>query len=170
MRRLLAGLACALITGCTAPPPAAYVGGSAGTAAGSGIALGRDAAGEACVQLSAETAEVANIYCGGWTEPAARVVTAGPAPASAEGLRALAEAGPWRAQLDQRYACGAPVASTLLDGAPALVLRCTRRVGGWPQVALVAAVRGRVFLADGIAAALPVMQRAIGVESGPVAE
>lgn len=166
MLRRLGWLACVLVAGCAAPPPAAYVGGVAGAGAASGVALGRDVAGEACVQLAAATPQVVNVYCGGWTEPAAQVTAAGPAPTSPQGLRALAVTGPWRARLDQLYACAAPVASAMLDGAPALVLRCTRRIGGWPQVALVAAVRGRAYLADGITPTLPVMQRAIGVLSG----
>ncbi|MGH7042774.1 MAG: CHAT domain-containing protein, partial [Acetobacteraceae bacterium] len=159
-------LAALLLAGCSAPPQAAYVGGTSGPGLGKGLALGHDTAGESCVQLAAGTADSVNIYCGGWSEPAARVSEAGPAPATPQGLRALAVSGPWRVGLDQRYACAAPVASAILNGAPALLLRCTRRVGGWPQLALVAAVRGRVFLADGITPTLPVMQRAIGMLSG----
>ena len=51
---------------------------------------------------------------------------------------------------------------------PALVLSCTRKVGGWPQVALVASVGGAAYEADGIQPALPVIARAIGVLSGRV--
>ncbi len=164
MRRCLAWLACLLLAACAAPSPAEYAGGAPGT--GAGIALGRDSAGESCVQLAAAGPQSAEIYCGGWTEPAARVAASGPAPDSPQALRTLALTGPWRVQLDQRFACGAPATTTILRGAPALVLRCTRRVGGWPQIALVAAVDGRTYVADGIIPTLPVMQRAIGVLSG----
>ncbi len=164
MRRCLAWLGCLLLAACAAPAPSEYAGGAPGT--GAGIALGRDGAGESCVQLAGAGPQSAEIYCGGWTEPAARVAASGPAPASPQALQALALTGPWRVQLDQRFACGAPAATTILGGAPALVLRCSRRVGGWPQVALVAAVDGRTYVADGITPTLPVMQRAIGVLSG----
>ncbi|MDE2580285.1 MAG: CHAT domain-containing protein [Rhodospirillales bacterium] len=162
LHRFVAGLACLLVAGCTAPPPTAYIG--AGPGAGAGVALGRDAAGESCLQLAGGMPRTVSIYCGGWTQPAARVAETGAGTTSA--LRQVATSGPWRDQLDQRFACGAPTATAILNGAPALVLRCTRRIGGWPQIALVASVRGRIFAADGIAPTLPVMQRAIGVMSG----
>ncbi len=164
MRWCLAWLGCLLLAACAAPAPSQYAGGAPGS--GAGIALGRDGAGESCVQLAGAGPQSAEIYCGGWTEPAARVAASGPAPASPQALQALALTGPWRVQLDQRFACGAPAATTILGGAPALVLRCARRVGGWPQVALVAAVGERTYVADGITPTLPVMQRAIGVLSG----
>jgi CHAT domain-containing protein len=83
-------------------------------------------------------------------------------------LHALATTGPWREALDLRYACNAPVPTTILGSEPALVMQCTRRVGGWPQIALAAAIGGKAYLADGILPTLPVMERAIGVQSGRV--
>ena len=49
------------------------------------------------------------------------------------------------------------------------MLSCTRKVGGWPQAALVASIGGQVYQADGILPALPVLERSIGVLSGRVA-
>ena len=50
-----------------------------------------------------------------------------------------------------------------------MLLRCVRRIGGWPQVALVARVDGKIYFADGILPLLPVLERSIGVLSGHVA-
>ena len=48
-------------------------------------------------------------------------------------------------------------------------LRCTRRVGGWPQAALIASVDGKAYFADGILPLLPVLERSVGVLSGHLA-
>ena len=159
--RALLRLAVLLLAGCAAPPPAAYVGGQ--PAAGSGLALGRDASGEACNALPGASAATRDIFCGGWNEPAARVRRAGAATAD---LASLVGHGTWRIGIDQRFRCGRAEATTLADGAPALLLRCVRRVGGWPQVALAARAGGRLYLADGIAPTLPVIERAIAILSG----
>ena len=83
---------------------------------------------------------------------------------------ALATSGPWRqVVLDQRLVCQPPTQTTILSNQPALLLRCTRRIGGWAQVALVASVGGRTWMADGILPTLPVMERSIGILSGRVA-
>ena len=47
-------------------------------------------------------------------------------------------------------------------------MQCRRRIGGWPQVALVAAVDGRLYEADGILPTLAVMERSIAVQSGRI--
>ena len=156
-------LAC-LLAGCAQPPPGAYVGGS-GISAGAaqGVALGSDASGESCTQFPADVADAVDVYCGTWKLPAARIRFA---PATATPLAALASGGPWRNTLDLRYACAPPTSTFILGGEPAEVLQCTRRIGGWPQLALVAAVGARVYQADGILPTLPVMERAIGVLSG----
>ncbi len=166
--RVASALAVLLGAGCSAPPPSSYVDGGAG--AGSARALGTDSAGEACSAIGGGSART-EIFCGGWTQAAANVTPGGPAPADltqagAGGLAALASGGAWRAGIDQRFACAAPQPTTILDGVPAMLLRCTRRIGGWPQLALVAAARGQVYFADGIAPSLPVMERAIGLDSG----
>jgi CHAT domain-containing protein/tetratricopeptide (TPR) repeat protein len=166
MRPALALLALlVVIPGCSPPPPDAYVGGAAkGQAA---TALGNDASGEACNQFPGDRPIAAEVFCGTWQQPAA-VVRAGP-PGGADALMALATSGAWREVMDERYACQAPTQSSILGGQPALVLQCTRRVGGWPQVAIVASVDGHTWLADGILPTLPVMERSIGVLSGRVA-
>lgn len=164
MRTMLVGLFCVLLAACTTPPPDAYLGGLAG--GGHGIALGHDSAGEACIELAAGKADAVDIYCGGWTEPAARVSAAGTEPRGSAGLDTLATTGPWREVLDRRDVCGTPEATTILEHAPARVLRCRQRIGGWPEIALVAWVHGRAYRADGIATTLPVIQRAIGVMAG----
>ena len=87
-------------------------------------------------------------------------------PGDAARLDALAQGGLWRTWLDQRVTCAAPQATTLAGGIPARLLACTRRNGGWPHVALVAAGPDGPVLADGVATATPVMERlAIGQAS-----
>ncbi len=150
-----AALLVLLAAGCTGPPPSAYVG-----ADSAGVGLGRDASGEAC------TAQGSEIFCGTWQKPSGEVREAGPAvPAD---LTAIATAGPWRSALDARFDCAAPVATTILGREPAVELSCTRRVGGWPQVALAAVIDGRSFTADGILPTATVLERAIGVLSGRI--
>jgi CHAT domain-containing protein len=158
----LLGLLAALF-GCASPPPEAYVGGAAG---GPTLALGRDASGETCNLLAGDRHDAGDVFCGTWQEPAA-TVRAGP-PGGADALPALASGGTWRTALDQRFICQSATASTILGNQAALLLQCTRRIGGWPQVAMVASVDGRIWLADGILPTAAVMERAIGVLSGRV--
>jgi CHAT domain-containing protein/tetratricopeptide (TPR) repeat protein len=164
MRSLLTACALAcLLAGCAEPPSGAYVGGTAGSSAAKGVALGSDTNGESCTQLASGVADAIDVYCGTWQLPAARIRAV---PTGTVTPAELATGGAWRETLDLRYACAPPVASAILGGVPAEVLRCTRRIGGWPQLGLVAAVNGRIYLADGILPTLPVMERAIGVLSG----
>ncbi|MGA3398464.1 MAG: CHAT domain-containing protein [Acetobacteraceae bacterium] len=166
MRPLLAPLALlAVAVACTPPPPDAYVGGAAKRQAA--IGLGQDASGETCNQLPGDREDAAEVFCGTWQQPAA-VVRGGP-QAGADALMALATGGAWREALDRRFACQAPTRSAILGDQPALLLQCKRRIGGWPQVAIVASVDGRTWLADGILPTLPAMQRSIGILSGRVA-
>jgi CHAT domain-containing protein len=152
-----------LAAGCTRPPAEAYV--AAATGAGPGEPAGKDARGEDCIAqpgavLPADlpVAGVRDIHCGGWTQPAARVVQLRGAGDAAQ-LDALAQGGLWRTWLDQRVNCALPQTVTLAGGIPARLLRCTRRSGGWPHVALVAAGPDGPVLADGLATATPVMER-----------
>ena len=151
-----------LLAACAGPPPEAYVGGSAQS--GEPVGLGRNAAGEACTQ-QAQGAGAA-IFCGTYQQPSGRVARGG--AAGADALAGLAASSPWRSALDSRLNCGEPAASAILGDSPALVLSCTRRVGGWPQVAMVASVGGTAYFADGILPAMPVLERSIGVLSGRV--
>jgi CHAT domain-containing protein len=166
MRPILALLALlAVVAGCSPPPPGAYVGGAASGQAAT--ALGQDASGEACNQLPGDRPDAAEVFCGTWQQPSA-VVRGGPR-GGADALMGLATSGAWREALDERFVCQTPTQSSILGNQPALLLQCTRRIGGWPQVAMVASVDGRTWLADGILPALPVMERSIGILSGRVA-
>ena len=161
---LIAGAVACLLAGCAQPPPGAYVGGASVSAEGArGVALGNDTSGESCTQLPSDVADAVDVYCGTWQLPAARIRLA---PAASASPAALASSGAWRDALDLRYVCAPPVGTSILGGEPAELLQCTRRIGGWPQLGIVAAVGGRVYLADGIPTALPVMERSIGVLSG----
>ena len=163
-------IAILLMAGCAVPPPSAYVNGdSAGQSAG--LSVGKNAAGEDCTlqKASQGSAEIANVFCGTWQQPSGVVRSAGPV-ASAD-LVALATSGPWREALEQRFACEAPKLTTILDGVPAALMSCTRRQGGWPHVALIAAAGGGAsghdaWYADGVLPALVPIEHAVGLQSG----
>ena len=161
--RAVALVSLLVLGACAGPPPSAYVGGSA-VAVGTATRLGSNTSGESCTQ-QAQGAGAA-IFCGTWLQPSGHVSRGENAGAAA--LPALATTSIWRVGLDSRFTCADPVPSTILGGAPSLVLSCTRKVGGWPQVALVASVDGVAYYADGILPALPVLERSIGVLSGKV--
>ena len=59
-----------------------------------------------------------------------------------------------------------PRATTILGNDPAELMQCTRLVGGWAHVAMVAAVNGTIWYADGVLPAARVMERSIGVLAG----
>ena len=162
---IVVALAGMTVAGCAVPGPADYAGRN-GAAAGA-IDVGRNASGEACTLQGAGSSRSADIFCGSWEQPSAHIRRG--EDASAAALPGLAAAGSWRAALDARLDCMAPVATTVLGGAPAMVLQCKRRIGGWPQVALVTAIDGHVFYADGVLPSLPVIERGIGVRSGRLA-
>jgi CHAT domain-containing protein len=151
----------AAVAACAGPPPSAYVGGSSQSSAAA-IALGRNAAGEACTQQTQGTG--AAIFCGNWDQPSGQVTTIGPST----DIRQVAIASLWRNALDSRFTCADPAPTTILGTTPALILSCTRRVGGWPQAALVTSIGGQVYAGDSIVPAIPVLERAIGVLSGRV--
>ena len=168
MRSILRGLVLAcLLASCTQPPQSAYSGGTrAGGQTDKGVSLGQNASGESCNQLPSGAAGSVDIFCGTWQQPAARVRADGPADAAS--LMTVATNGPWRDTINERFACDAPRATTILQGDPAVVLQCTRRIGGWPQVALVSVAGGRLYEADGILPTLPLIERSIGVQSGQI--
>ena len=155
---ILLAAALAALAACAGPPPDAYVGGS-GRGTG-GVGLGKNAAGESCTQQAAGNG--ADIFCGTWEQPSGHVAVMD----GSTDLRTAATSSQWRNALDSRLDCGDPAASSILGDIPALVLSCTRKVGGWPQAALVASVNGRTYLADGILPALPVLEHSIAVLSG----
>src|SRR5688572_402651 len=76
---LAAALAVGLLGACTAPPPEAYTT-LGGTRAAASRPAGPDARGDACIvqptrppALDRPTASGQDVFCGGWTQPAARV-------------------------------------------------------------------------------------------------
>ena len=125
MHRLPLLLLLALL-GCARPPESAYVTATPGT--GPADPAGKDARGEDCAAqrgaaLPADlpVARSREVYCGGWTQPAARVVELR-GTVDAARLDALAAGGLWRTWLDQRVTCAAPQATTLAGGVPARLL------------------------------------------------
>jgi CHAT domain-containing protein len=161
-RRLALAAGLAALPSCSAPPPDAYV--STGRAVEHQVSAGTNTAGEACTRAGDATGAI-DIYCGTWVQPSGRLRAAG----AGTDLRSLATASAWRAALDQRFSCGVPAETTILGGASAMVMQCTRRAGGWPHVALLARVGDAVWYGDGVLPVLPVMERSIGVLSGRLA-
>ena len=105
------------------------------------------------------------IFCGDWEQPSGRVAELNSAAGPAQ-LGAIAASGVWRTTIDQRFACGAPVQTSILAGSPAVLMECTRRVGGWPHLALASVVEGRVFVSDAVRPALPALERTIAALAG----
>ncbi len=160
---LLLGAGALAVAGCTRPPPEAYVETAARTVEGDPV--GTDAQGAACLAqargaLPADlpVASVREVFCGGWGQPAARVVQLR-GPTDAAQLDALAAGGLWRSWLDQRVSCAPPQPAVIAGDVPARILACSRRVGGWPHLALVAAGPEGPVVADGVSTAAPVMER-----------
>lgn len=163
VRPLIALAALLGLLACTEPPPDAYVTTSATATAGE--PAGTDARNEACqaqpgraVPADRPVLRTREVFCGGWSQPAARVVEMSGSTTAAD-LDGIAASGLWRAWLDQRVNCGAPTRTTIAQGTQALLLACTRRAGGWPHVALVVAGSSGPVVADGVATALPVIER-----------
>ncbi len=168
MRALPAALVLSLfgLSACQTPPAKDYAHGAVGaTQPAAQVSIGKNAVGESCTQ-DAGTGQKADIYCGSWQQPSARVHEGG--PATAGDLTNLATASPWRAAIDTRFRCNAPVRTNILNGSPAELMQCTRLVGGWAHVAMVAAVNGRAWYADGVLPAAKVMERSIGVLAGVI--
>ncbi|MCO6418714.1 CHAT domain-containing protein [Siccirubricoccus sp. KC 17139] len=152
-----------LLAACSTPPEDSFVAPAQRAAAGE--PAGVDAKGEACLAqrgnpLPADlpVAGVQEVFCGGWTSAAARVATLRGSTDAAT-LDQLAGGGLWRTWLDQRVTCAAPQATTIAGGYAARLLACTRKAGGWPHVAMVAAGPHGPVLADGVATSTPVMER-----------
>jgi CHAT domain-containing protein len=155
---------------CTEPPPDAFV--TRSGAAVAGEPAGTDARNEPCQVQPGRGAptdrpvlRAREAYCGGWTQPAARVLELSGSVTEAD-LDAIATSGLWRSWLDQRVACAAPTRTTIAGGQSARLLACTRRAGGWPHVAIVTAGPSGPVVADGVATALPVMERLATGRSG----
>jgi CHAT domain-containing protein/tetratricopeptide (TPR) repeat protein len=160
----LAAAAAALLGACTAPPPEAYTT-LGGARAAESRPAGPDARGDACLvqptrppALDRPATSGHDVFCGGWTQPAARVFALR-GTANGADLDQLAAGGVWRRWLDERVTCAEPERTTLADGTAARLLRCTRRQGGWPHLAMVTSGSEGPVVADGIPSALPVIER-----------
>ncbi|HEY1936195.1 MAG TPA: CHAT domain-containing protein [Acetobacteraceae bacterium] len=153
------------LSACNSPPPSDYVHGVSGAKPVAQVSIGKNSVGESCTQ-SAGQGQAADIYCGTWQEPSARV-RAGTA-GNGGSLAQLATSSPWRAGIDTRFHCDPPAATTILGGNPAELMQCTRLIGGWAHVAMVAQVGGTVWYADGVLPAAQVMERSVGVLAGVI--
>jgi CHAT domain-containing protein len=162
--RLLPLLVPMLLLGCQEPPTDAYVHGEAGAGKPAAqVSIGKNSVGEDCTQ-SAQAGQSADVFCGTWQQPSARVRSGG--PGSASQLAQLATASQWRSGIETRFRCDPPQSTTILGGNPAELLQCTQLIGGWAHVAVVAYVGGSVWYADGVLPAASVMERSIGVLAG----
>jgi CHAT domain-containing protein len=160
------------LAGCAKPPPEAYVTTAQTVSAAEAVAVGNNEVGEPCRYHTAPSGQfgvggrsAVAIFCGTWEQPSGRIFELG-GGAEPGHLRELATAGPWRSYVDQRFACGAPTETRILNGAPALLMQCTRRNGGWPHLAMTAALGGRVFAADGVQPALPAIEATMAALAG----
>ena len=144
------------LAACDAPPTTAYYKAKSDS---QGVAIGDNATGESCTMVT-RNGGGADIFCGAWQQPSARIRPGG--AANDASLVALATASSWRVELESRFACGDPRPDT----ANTVILQCSRRAGGWAQVALVTVAGGNAWLADGTPASYPTIQRAIAQLSG----
>jgi CHAT domain-containing protein len=169
---LLPLILAAAAAGCDRPPPEAFVTDSKGSAqTAAAVPAGTNDAGETCrYQLAApgsagvSSRRDAMVYCGNWEEPSGRIFDLGDT-ATAGSPAAVVASGTWRAYVDQRFACGPP-SSTAIAGGTAQIMQCTRRIGGWPHVALAAEVGGHVFGADAVRPALPALEASLASLTG----
>lgn len=153
--RVALGILALAAADCSTPPPGAYV---ARSDAADVVELAPGPGGEACRMLPAGRG--AEVYCGPWDSPGARVhavIPALPLPAAVERARS---------GLAARLDCDAPRPTTILGGQPAALMQCRRRHGGWPSFALVAEAGGGIWQVDGVLPAMAAAERAVGVLSG----
>ncbi len=103
------------------------------------------------------------VFCGDWKQPSATILALDSSTISPD---LLLTQGGWRSRLDLLAVCEDPVDSAIIDGVSARVLDCRLRDGGWPYSAFAATVGETLYLAQGIPAAQPVAEEAIGVLAG----
>ena len=152
------------LVSCDTPPHDAYVESSVATRTEGQVAIGKNAVGEECTQATIDangSTPGADVFCGTWTQPSASVRAGSPGD-----ITQLVANSPWRTSINDRFACQAPTTTTILGGQPAQLLQCTRRVGGWAHVAMVAQVAGKTWYADGVLPAASLIERSIGVLAG----
>lgn len=140
--------------------------GCAGLGAGPGGTddVARDAGsnlvGESCtvtsVAASGEIERKYSVQCGSWQQPSARVVTLRGASGPVDAL----SGGRWRAEVDSRLSCDGARPTEFGGGLSGAIATCRLRNGGFPMIAVAfTGDDGRTVLADGIPAALPVIER-----------
>ncbi len=171
-RALLGIFVATAISSCEALPTSVYVSGPQTEPEAEAVSAGNNQVGEACHYQPISTGDFSvgarrafALYCGTWRQASGRIFEIGDAP-DASRLNAIAAAGPWRSYIDQRFTCGAPTDTRLQGGAPAALMQCSRRNGGWPHLAMAAAVGGRAFGVDVIPSALPAIEAALGSLGG----
>lgn len=106
-----------------------------------------------------------NVFCGTWQQASGRIFEAS-TPVPAGQLGAVALSSPWRTALNELFSCSEPTTSTVLQETTAQFMRCTRKNGGWPQIAFVADAAGKTYFVDGVPSALPALQTVLGALSG----
>ncbi|HEX3885027.1 MAG TPA: CHAT domain-containing tetratricopeptide repeat protein [Stellaceae bacterium] len=157
------------LAACESLPPDVYAtGGKADSA--SAVPIGNNEVGEPCRYQIVSAGEVSGgreavIYCGTWEQPSGRVTEIGSGSDDAQ-VMALASSGAWRGYVDQRFSCSAPSPTRILGGSPAALMQCTRRIGGWPHVAMTAAAGGRIYGGDAVRPALPALEATLAALSG----
>ena len=139
------------------------------SAAGEAVAVGNDAVGEPCRYQPLASGEFGvgarrniGLFCGKWRQPSGRIFELSGVADHATAVNAPS----WRGYLDARFNCGAPVATRVSGGASAFLLQCTRRYGGWPQLAMTTEIGGRIFAVDMVPSALPAVEAAIASLGG----
>jgi CHAT domain-containing protein len=124
------------------------------------IALGRNPAGEECRMAS--TGSGADVWCGEWSSPSARLREAPPA-APIQAAQAA------RGGLASRLDCDVPRPTTILGGEAAALMECRRTAGGWPAFVLTTQSGNRTWVAEGVLPAYAAAERGLGVLSGLIA-
>jgi len=164
----------AALSACGSPPGLLGVDPGSSTAnQGNLFSLGENAVGESCraqedsrLDEAGLGARTVAIYCGDWRSPSGRVIELDEAEA-AGGLNAVAQSGPWREDLGRAMRCGTPTTGRMFNNAhEARYLTCQLAQGGWPSVAVATDVDGRIFVMDGIPAAVSVMEQAAAIMAG----
>ncbi len=136
----------------------------AGHAAGS-LQLPKDSAGEPCTATGMQELEGGwSVACGATSYPAGQVgFVALPQAVPKTGERRRAVILPLLLQANDNLACAAP--EWLQPGDQALLL-CSAKGKGWPRVLIGLANGDRLYWAEGIPAATPALEAALGAVSG----
>jgi hypothetical protein len=159
---IIATLAFILLGGCAGYSGSTNGSGSSTTSREPAI-VGSNTVGERCTE-QADSAHSASVYCGTWEQPSAHIRMG--SAASADSLSELATHSDWRTELNARFVCNDPARTALLGQQPSVIMQCTRRIGGWPHVAMVTLVNGTAWYLDGVNAAVPAMARSLAVLTG----